>query len=110
MRLSSVMSIVEKLAALSSSAHTGRALKVAKVLNLLGTVRGAITTVLLASSAIGGAGTVNNVRQDITKDQNATPTAARVRGAKSTPPATPPPLTAVGLRSDAEKRLRLGLD
>jgi hypothetical protein len=104
------MRLLDKVTSLSSSAHTGRALKAAKFLNLVGTVRGAITTVLLASSAIGGAVTVNNVRQDITKDQNATPTAARVAGAKTTPPPTPTPLTAQGLRSDAEKRLRLGLD
>lgn len=105
------MKLADTVASVTSSAHTGRALKAAKFLNLVGTVRGAITTVLLASSAIGGAVTVNNVRQDITKDQaNATPTAARVAGAKATTPPTPTPLTAVGLHSDAEKRLRLGLD
>jgi hypothetical protein len=105
------MSIGEKLAALSSSAHTGRALKAARILNLLGTVRGAVTTVLLASSAIGGAVTVNNVRQDIAKDQSAaTPTPARVAGVKTTPPPTQTPLTAAGLRADAERRLRAGLD
>ena len=105
------MSLGEKLAALSSSAHTGRALKAAKILNLLGTVRGAVTTVLLASSAIGGAVTVNNVRQDIAKDQSAaTPTPARVAAVKTTPPPTQTPLTAAGLRADAEKRLRAGLD
>src|SRR4030088_3575088 len=111
MRPSSVMSIVEKLAALASSAHTGRALKAAKILNLLGTVRGAVTTVLLASSAIGGAVTVNNVRQDIAKDQSAaTPTQARVAAVKTTPPPTQTPLTAAGLRADDEKRLPAGLD
>jgi hypothetical protein len=105
------MSIVEKLAALSSSAHTGRAIKVAKVLNLLGTVRGAVTTVLLASSAIGGAVTVNNVRQDIARDQSvATPPPARVAAARTTPPPTQTPLTAAGLRADAERRLRAGLE
>jgi hypothetical protein len=105
------MSIVEKLAALSSSAHTGRALKAAKILNLLGTVRGAVTTVLLASSAIGGAVTVNNVRQDIAKDPSAaTPPPARVAAARTTPPPTQTPLTAAGLRADAERRLRAGLE
>jgi hypothetical protein len=104
----SVVKLVEKVAALQSSAHTGRALKAAKVLNLIGTVRGAVTTVLLASSAIGGAVTVNNVRQDIVKDQAAaTPTRA---AAKTTPPPTPTPLTAAGLRSDSERRLRTTLD
>jgi hypothetical protein len=105
------MSIVEKLAALSSSAHTGRALKAAKILNLLGTVRGAVTTVLLASSAIGGAVTVNNVRQDIAKEPSAaTPPPARVAAARTTPPPTQTPLTAAGLRADAERRLRAGLE
>jgi hypothetical protein len=105
------MKIGEKVAALSSSAHTGRALKAAKFLNLVGTVRGAVTTVLLASSAIGGAVTVNNVRQDIAKDQSsATANPARVASARTTPPPTPTPLTAAGLRADAQKRLQAGLD
>ena len=99
------MSIIDKVAALSSSANTGRALKAAKILNLVGTVRGAVTTVLLASSAIGGAVTVNNVRQDIAKDQSAaTPPPAQVAAARATPSPTPTPLTAGGLRADAEKR------
>ena len=85
-----------------------RALKAAKVLNLIGTVRGAATTVLLASSAIGGAVTVNNVRQDIVREQPvATPVARAV--AHTTPPPTPTPLTPAGLRSDADKRLQAGL-
>jgi hypothetical protein len=105
------MKIVDKVAALSSSAHTGRALKAAKFLNLVGTVRGAVTTVLLASSAIGGAVTVNNVRQDIAKDQSsATATPARVASARTTLPPSPTPLTAAGLRADAARRLQAGLD
>jgi len=77
----------------------------------VGTVRGAVTTMLLASSAIGGAVTVNNVRQDIAKDQSAaTPPPARVAAARATPSPTPTPLTAGGLRADAEKRLRAALD
>jgi hypothetical protein len=104
------MSIVDKVAALSSSAHTVRALKAAKILNLVGTVRGAVTTVLLASSAIGGAVTVNNVRQDIVKDQAAATPPARVAGPRATPSPTATPLTAAGLRADAEKRLRAALD
>ena len=104
-----VVKLVDKIAALGSSAHTGRALKAAKVLNLIGTVRGAVTTVLLASSAIGGAVTVNNVRQDIAADKPAATAAVRA-AARTTPPPTPTPLTAAGLRSDAEKRLRTTLD
>lgn len=49
-----VVNLFDKVQAISASAHTGRALKAAKVLNLVGTVRGAVTTVLLASSAICG--------------------------------------------------------
>jgi len=87
------------------------AFKAAKILNLVGTVRGAVTTVLLASSAIGGAVTVNNVRQGIAKDQSgATPPPAQVAAARATPSPTPTPLTAGGLRADAEKRLRAALD
>ena len=103
------MKLIEKVTALSSSAHTGRALKAAKFLNLVGTVRGAVTTVLLASSAIGGAVTVNNVRQDIAKDNAAVTTSARPTN-RGTPPPTPTPLTAVGLKTDAQKRLQAGLD
>lgn len=102
------MKVFDKVQALSGSAHTGRALKAAKFLNLVGTVRGAVTTVLLASSAIGGAVTVNNVRQDIAKDQPAATQTARAV-TRTTPPPTPTPLTAAGLRSDADKRLQTGL-
>ena len=102
------MSVAAKVAALSRSAHTGRALKAAKVLNLIGTVRGAATTVLLASSAIGGAVTVNNVRQDIAKDHTAAP-AARLAPARTSAP-TASPVTPVSLRADAQKRLQSALD
>ena len=102
------MKIFDKVQAISGSAHTGRALKAARVLNLVGTVRGAVTTVLLASSAIGGAVTVNNVRQDIAKDQPAVTQPARAV-ARTTPPPTPTPLTAAGLRSDADTRLQTSL-
>src|SRR5205823_1328086 len=104
-----VMKLIEKVAAISGSAHTGRALKAAKFLNLVGTVRGAITTVLLASSAIGGAVTVNNVRQDLAQNQaNVTATSRPTN--RVTPAPTPTPLTAVGLKADAQKRLQTGLD
>ena len=105
------MKLFEQVTKISGSAHTGRALKAAKVLNLIGTVRGAATTVLLASSAIGGAVTVNNVRQDIVREQPAATQVARTVG-RTTPPPTPTPLTPVtpaGLRSDADKRLQAGL-
>lgn len=103
------MNIVEKVQALQASAHTGRALKAAKVLNLIGTVRGAVTTVLLASSAIGGAVTVNNVRQDIAQDKPAAAATPVRSGARTTPPPTPTPLTAAGLRADADRRLQTQL-
>ena len=106
---SAVVDLFHKAAAVAGSTHTGRALKVAKVLNLVGTVRGAVTTVLLASSAIGGAVTVNNVRQDIVKD-NASAAAAASRPARTAAPPPLAPLTAAGVRADAEKRLRAGLD
>jgi hypothetical protein len=99
--------LIDRVQSLQASAHTGRALKAAKVLSLIGTVRGAVTTVLLASSAIGGAVTVNNVRQDITADK---PAATPARTAARTNAPTPTPLTAAGLRADSEKRLRLALD
>src|SRR5258708_35510690 len=102
------MKLFEKVTAISGSAHTGRALKAAKFLNLVGTVRGAVTTVLLASSAIGGAVTVNNVRQDIAKDNGAaTPTAARPTN-RGTPPPPPPPPPPVRRQADAHKRLQRG--
>ena len=104
-----VVKLFDKVSAISGSAHTGRALKAAKILNLVGTVRGAVTTVLLASSAVGGAVTVNNVRQDIVANQpNQSSRPAAV--ARNSPAPTPTPLTAAGLRSDAERRLRTALD
>ncbi len=103
------MKLFDKVQAISGSAHTGRALKAAKILNLVGTVRGAVTTVLLASSAIGGAVTVNSVRQDIVANQPSQSTRPAAVS-RTTPPPTPTPLTAAGLRSDAERRLRTALD
>jgi hypothetical protein len=100
--------IIDALAAITESAHTGRAMKAAKVLSIVGTVRGAITTVLLASSAVGGAVTVNNVRQDLAADKPAATPAAQA-AARATPSPTAPPLTAAGVRSDAEKRLQTQL-
>jgi len=93
------MNIVNRAASIRASAHAGRAVKVVRVLNLLGTVRGALTTVLLAVSAIGGAATVNTVREDIAHDR-AAPPPTQTRAA-----ATATPLTASGLRADIQKRL-----
>jgi len=104
------VNIFDKVQAISGSAHTGRALKAAKILNLVGTVRGAVTTVLLASSAIGGAVTVNNVRQDIVAKDQVTPSSRPAAAVRNTASPTPTPLTAAGLRSDAERRLRTALD
>ncbi|GAC1492469.1 MAG: hypothetical protein NVS1B1_10190 [Candidatus Limnocylindrales bacterium] len=102
------MKLFDRVTKISGSAHTGRALKAAKVLNLIGTVRGAVMTVLLASSAIGGAVTVNNVRQEIVEKQPAATQAAKAV-ARTPPPPPPTPLTATGLRADADKRLQTGL-
>lgn len=100
------MKMIERAAAIVQSRHTGRALKAAKVLSLLGTVRGAVTTVLLAASAIGGAATVNSVRQDIAHDQ---PTTNPARAVRPSAQPTASPVTAAGLRADAERRLQIGL-
>lgn len=98
------MKIVDKASAIANSAHTGRALKVAKVLNLLGTVRGAVATVLLAASAIGvGTATVQTVQKDQAAGRSDQP--ARVVVRPSAPP-TPTPLTAAGLKADADRRLQ----
>ncbi len=87
---------------LAQARHTGRAMKAAKVLNTVGTIRGAITTVLLAASAIGGVATVNNVRTDLaTKDQDK---AARSAAARPTPTRTPA-VDAASLRAQYEQRL-----
>lgn len=96
------MSLLDKAGAVARSAHAGRAMKLAKVLNFVGTVRGAVTTVLLAASAIGGAATVNTVRQEVAERPSANPARALVR-----PSATPTasPLTAAALQADAQRRL-----
>ena len=105
-----VVNLFDKVQAISGSAHTGRALKAAKLLNLVGTVRGAVTTVLLASSAIGGAVTVNNVRQDIVAKDQVTQSSRPAAAVRNTAAPSPTPLTAAGLRADAERRLRTALD
>lgn len=100
------MNLLARATALAQSTHTGRALKVAKLLNLVGTVRGAVTTVVLAASAIGvGTATVQSVRQD---EANLPARTARVVVRPSLPP-TPSPVTGAGLKADAEKRLQAAL-
>jgi hypothetical protein len=59
------MRLVAHLAALAESRHVGQATKAARVLNFVGTIRGAVTTVLVLTSAAGGVATVNTVRQEI---------------------------------------------
>jgi hypothetical protein len=99
------MKFVDTAAGVAKSAHGARAVKLLKILNLVGTVRGALTTVLLAASAIGGAATVNTVRQDIAHDR-ATPYAT-VASRSATPTATP--LTARALHADMQKQLDANL-
>ncbi len=96
------MRIVDKVASIASSRHTGRAMKFAKVLNAIGTIRGAVTTVLLGASVIGGALTVNTVRQDIAQ------ASAEPRHA-ATPRPTATAAPTVNVRADAEKRLQTAL-
>jgi hypothetical protein len=95
------MRLANRAAGIAASPHAGRAVKVMRVLNLVGTVRGALTTVLLAVSAVGGAATVNTVRQDIANDSTHPRATQTPRSAA--PTATP--LTASGLRADIQKRL-----
>ena len=52
------MKVFGKLTTVAASRHTARAVKLTKIVNFVGTVRGAITTVLLATSAVGGAAIV----------------------------------------------------
>lgn len=87
------MKLGEKVARIAGSAHTGRAVRVVKVLNFASTVRGAITTVLLVASAIGGAATVNDLRHDLS--------------ARTSPTASP--VTRAGLRADAQRKLLTAL-
>jgi hypothetical protein len=95
------MKLASRAAGIAASPHAGRAVKVVRILNLVGTVRGALTTVLLAVSAIGGAATVNTVRQDFANDS----THQRVTQTPRTAAPTATPLTTSGLRADIQKRL-----
>jgi hypothetical protein len=101
------MKLANRAAGIAASPHAGRAVKVVRILNLVGTIRGALTTVLLAVSAIGGVATVNTVRQDIVNDSTAPRATQMPRSAA--PTATATPLTASGLRADIQKRLDAAL-
>jgi hypothetical protein len=94
--------IVERAAGITASPHSARAMKAMKVLNFVGTVRGAATTVLLAASMVGGgAVTVNQVRQEIAPSTSA----PRATAARTNAP-TPTPLTATSLLADLQLRLQ----
>jgi hypothetical protein len=95
------MKLANRAADIAASPHAGRAVKAVRILNLVGTVRGAVTTVLLAVGMIGGAATVNTVRQDIANDS----TPSRVTQTPRSEAPTATPLTASGLRADIQKRL-----
>jgi hypothetical protein len=99
---SGFVKLANRAAAIAASPHAGRAAKVVRVLNIVSTVRGALTTVLLGASAIGGAVTVNTVRQDIANDSTPSP---RVTQTPRSAAPTATPLTASGLRADIQKRL-----
>jgi len=95
------MKLYQKVKSFQSSPHTGRALTLVKVLNFVGTVRGAVTTVLLAASVLGGGtATVQAVRKEIAE---APPARTNAR----TQPPTPSPTrqTAASIFADIKTRL-----
>ncbi len=96
------MNIVQWANRLAQARHTGRAMKAARLLNAIGTIRGAITTVLLAASAVGGLATVNAVRTDFARDQDK---AADSASPRPTPTRTPA-VDAAGLRALYEGKLQ----
>jgi hypothetical protein len=97
--------IVERAAGVAASPHSARAMKAMKVLNFVGTIRGAVTTVLLAVSAVGGgAVTVNQVRQEIAQSTSAPQVATAAPRTSA-----PTPLTATALLADLQQRLENAL-
>ena len=95
------MRLFDRLASLRAAPATGHAHTALKVLNFVGTVRGAVTTVLLTVSAIGGgAATVQAVRHE-TAERTAAPTATATR----TIAPTPTRQTAASIFSDIKTRL-----
>ncbi len=89
---------------LAGSRHAGRAVKAAKVLNALGTIRGAVTTAAVIASAAGGLFTVQTVRGDLAADHSALP--KRPGPARSVAPS----LDASSLVLEAQRRLLAALD
>jgi hypothetical protein len=99
------MDLLTKVSGVAASPHAGRALTAAKVLNFVGTVRGAVTTVLVVASAAGGAATVTNVVQ-----QDLLPAIERSTVPPAAPAApAPTPVTAAAIRAKAESSLKLTL-
>ncbi len=95
------MSMPGWLARLAGSRHAGLAMKVARVLSALGTIRGAVTTVVLIASASGGIFTVQTVRSDL-----AAPRPTRPAPTQTASPSIDPS----SLVLDAERRLQNALD
>src|ERR1700687_3613365 len=91
---------------LATTPHTGRAMKVVRILSIMGTIRGAVTTVLLAVSAIGGVATVQTVRTELVHDKKAT---APARTAAPTATPTRTPFDVASTRHDYEQRLAVAL-
>ncbi len=86
----------------AGSRHTATAVRTAKVLSLLGTIRGAVATVVLIASAAGGVFTVQTVRSDIAADHSPRPTRQ--------PATASPTINPSALVQDAQQRLRNALD
>ncbi len=97
------MNVPGWLLKLAGSRHAGRAMKAAKVLSALGTIRGAVTTAAVIASAAGGLFTVQTVRGDLA-DHSARPT--RPGPSRSAAPS----LDAASLVFDAQRRLQAALD
>lgn len=96
------MELLTRFTEIATSQHAGRALKAARVLSFVGTVRGVVTTVLVLAGAAGGAATVNTVVQ-----QELAPSIERQSAPSVVPTATP--LTAAGIRLKAQSTLQTAL-
>jgi hypothetical protein len=94
-----VLKSLKPLRNLAQSRHAGKAAKAVRILNTLGTIRGALTTVVLATTALTGAFTVQTVRSDMAADRSAAPTATPAPASRA------PVLDAASLRIDSERRL-----
>ena len=98
------MNLRSRFSGVATSQHAGRALKAAKVLNFVGTVRGAVTTVLVLAGAAGGAATVTTVVQ-----QDLVPFVERSTASSAPTVAVATPVTAAGIRAKAEATLQQAL-